>query len=65
MPKSNRDLCIEIIDSLPEEELAHVYILLKSVKYMSDEICNDSKNVDLGFKMTGDLYDLAEKLGIK
>ena len=67
MPKSNRDLCVEIIDSLPEEELARVFTLLKSIKFISDEIINDSKNADILLEAINgsNSFDLLEKLKIK
>ena len=65
MPKSNRDLCVEIIDSLPDDQLSRVFTLLKSIKFMSDEIFSDNKNTELTLGLTEDLDDLAEKLGVK
>ena len=67
MPKSNRDLCVEIIDSLPEEELARVFTLLKSIKFISDEIINDSENADILLKAIDSStdFELVEKLKTK
>lgn len=66
MSKSNKELCIEIINALPDERLARVVTLLKSIKYMSDEIYNDEKILNVpDLEVNGVLDNLADKLGIK
>jgi len=59
MKKSNRDICVEIIDTLPEEQLAHVITFLKSIKLMSDELFDEDKGKKV-WEIYKDAVDLNE-----
>lgn len=47
MLESNRELCIEIINDIPEDQLSHVAVFLKSIKLVSDELLSETKSAKL------------------